>query len=147
MSTDVQVETVVARPRDEVARYTMDWRNDPTWLGAISEVRQVTDGPFGIGSQVARAATFLGRRIEYVNEVVVHEPGARLVMRSVKGPFPMTVTYEFEAVGGGTRVRVRTQGDASGFYRMAGPMLSRAVRRAVSGDLRRLKETIEARSG
>lgn len=144
MSTDVQVETIVERPRADVARYAMDWRNDREWIGALSDVRLVTGEPFGVGSQVARVASFLRKRIEYVNEVVELDPGARLVMRSVKAPFPMTVVYEFEDAGEGTRMRIRTHGDASGFYRVAGPMLSRAVRRGVERDLRRLKQVLEA---
>jgi hypothetical protein len=65
-------------------------------------------------------------------------------MRSVKAPFPMTVSYEFSpAAGGETRVRVRVEGDASGFYRLAGPLLSRSVKRSVSADLARLKSVLE----
>jgi len=144
VSTDVQAETVIGRPRTEVAAYVTDWQNDPTWIRALSDVRLVTDGPIGVGSQVERVASFLGKRIEYVNEIAELEPDRRLVMRSVKAPFPMTVTYVFEDADGGTRVRIRTQGDASGFYRVAGPLLSRAVKRGVEGDLARLKALLEA---
>jgi hypothetical protein len=86
MSTDVTVEATIDRPREEVARYAADWRNDREWIGALSEVRLVSEGSFGVGSQVARVASFLGKRIEYVNEVVEYEPGRRLVMRSVRHP-------------------------------------------------------------
>jgi uncharacterized membrane protein len=144
MSTDVEVETVIRRPRGEVADYAMDWRNDTTWIRALSEARQVTDGPVGVGSRVERVAGFLGKRIEYVNEIVELDPGERLVMRSVKAPFPMTVVYEFEDADGGTRMRIRTEGDASGFYKLAGPLLAAAVRRGVAGDLAKLKATLEA---
>jgi uncharacterized membrane protein len=142
MSTDVGVERRIQRPRDEVAAYASDWRNDKEWIGALDEVRLVQEAPL----QVARVASFLGKRIEYVNEVVEHEPGRRLVMRSVKAPFPMTVTYEFEDAGeGASLMRIRTEGDASGFYRVAGPLLSRAVKRGLERDLGQLKERLEAR--
>jgi uncharacterized membrane protein len=138
--TDVSAESTIARPRDEVAGYATDWRNDREWIGALTDVRLVQEEPL----QVARVASFLGRRIEYVNEVVDHEPGRRLVMRSVKAPFPMTVTYEFEdADGGDTLMRIRTEGDASGFYRLAGPLLSRAVKRGLERDLAQLKQKLE----
>jgi hypothetical protein len=68
MTTDITAETVVARPRREVAAYVVDWRNDPEWIGGITEARLLTGEPFGVGSRVARVAKFLGRRIEYVNE-------------------------------------------------------------------------------
>src|SRR5215208_5861422 len=134
---DVQVQTTIARPRESVAAYLFDWRNDTAWIGGISEARRVDDGDFGVGSRVARVARFLGKRIEYVNEVVDLEPGRRLAMRSVQGPFPMRVTYEVDDADGGTEVRLRNEGDASRAYRLAGPLLARAVRRATQGDLER----------
>jgi uncharacterized membrane protein len=144
MTTDVAVERRVERPREEVAAYAADWRNEKEWIGALQEVRLVQAEPL----QVARVASFLGKRVEYVNEVVEHDPGRRLVMRSVKAPFPMTVTYEFEDAGeGGSVMRIRTQGDASGFYRIAGPLLSRAVKRGLERDLGQLKERLEAGPG
>lgn len=143
MSTDVTVEVEVDRPRADVARYATDWRNDTEWIGALSSASMVTAPPFGVGSQVSRVASFLGRRIEYVNEVVLYDPDERLVMRSVKAPFRMTVTYEFEDADGGTLMRIRAEGDASGFYRLAGPVLSRAVKRSIAGDLARLKQALE----
>jgi hypothetical protein len=62
------VEQRIARPRVEVARYATDWQNEPAWIGALSESRLVTEPPFGVGSRVERVASFLGKRIEYVNE-------------------------------------------------------------------------------
>jgi uncharacterized protein YndB with AHSA1/START domain len=143
MSTDVTVETTIARPRAEVWRYTTDWRNDPSWIGAVDEAKLVTQGEFGVGSQVSRTASFAGKRFEYVNEIVDYEPESRLGMRSVKGTFPMTVAYEFEDADGGTRVRIHAQGDASGFYRFAGPALNAMVKRGIGGDLKRLKRVLE----
>jgi uncharacterized membrane protein len=144
VSTDVSAETTIERQREEVAAYAADWRNDKEWIGALDDVRLVQEEPL----QVARVASFLGKRIEYVNEVVEHEPGRRLVMRSVKAPFPMTVRYEFEdADGGGSLMRIRTQGDASGFYRLAGPLLARAVKRGLERDLRQLKANLEGPPG
>jgi hypothetical protein len=146
MRTDVTAETVIRRARGDVASYVTDWRNDPLWIGGISEARLVTLEPFRVGSQVERVASFLGKRIEYVLEVVELEPDSVLVMRSVKGPFPMLITYAFADADGGTRVTLRVQGDASGFYRIAGPMLSLGVKRSISGDLRRLKRILESGS-
>ncbi len=145
MSTRVVVEEVVRRPRGEVAAFVSDWRNDTTWIRALSESRVTTDGELGVGSRVLRVASFLGKRIEYENEIVEYVPGERLAMKSVRAPFPMDVTYEFEDADGGTRVRIRTEGDASGFYRIAGPMLARAVKKGIEEDLRQLKDVLESR--
>ena len=144
MSTDVTAEIRIARPRAEVAGYATDWRHDPTWIRALRDVRLVSGEPFGVGSRVARIAGFLGRKMEYVNEVVEWDGDRRFAMRSVKAPFPMTVVYEFEdADGDGTLMRIRAGGDASGFYRIAAPALNLAVKRGIQGDLAKLKELLE----
>jgi uncharacterized protein YndB with AHSA1/START domain len=141
---DVTAETTIARPREEVAAFATDPVNDTRWILALDSARVLTDGAPGPGMRVERIASFLGRRLEYVNEVTELEPGRRLVMRSVKAPFPMTVVYEFEdAPGGGTLMRITTQGDATGFYRVAAPALAAAVRRGVNKDLAALKRLLE----
>ena len=144
MPVDVTAETTVDRPRNEVAAYAMDPANDPVWISGITEARLLTDPPLGNGTRVERVASFLGRRIEYVLEVEEHDPTAVMVMRSVKGPFPMRVTYRFDAEGTGTRASIRVQGDAGGFYRLAAPLLSLAVKRSITRDLRNLKGLMES---
>ena len=58
------------------------------WIGDLRCARLLTPGPVRAGSQVERVAGFLGRRVKYVNEVT-ELTGDRLVMRSVRLPFPM----------------------------------------------------------
>jgi len=145
VSVDVTVEKDIARAREAVAAFVMDPVNDTRWITALTSVRTMRgDGLAGVGTRVERVASFLGRRMEYVNEITELEPGRRLVMRSVKAPFPMEVTYELEDVPGGTRMRIRAAGDAGGFYRMAGPLLGAAVRRGIEKDLTELKQLMEA---
>jgi len=143
MSVDVTVQRTIDRPREAVARFAMDPANDTRWITALHSVRKLTDGPLRPGTRVERVASFLGKRMEYVNEVVTHQPDARHVMRSVKAPFAMTITYEFEDAPAGTVARIRAEGDAAGFYRLAVPLLSAATRRSIEKDLDTLKELLE----
>ena len=146
MSTDLEVRTRIARDRSEVAAFVMDPENDTRWIEAFAEVTVLTPPPVGKGTRVSRVAQFLGKRIEYVNEITEYDPPALLAMRSVKAPFPMEVTYRFDEDGGGTRVTIHTRGDAGGFYRLAGPLLYRAVRKGVEKDLAKLKRLLETQS-
>jgi uncharacterized protein YndB with AHSA1/START domain len=140
---DVTAETTIGADRDRVAAYAMDPRNDPIWIGGIKHVEVLTDGPVEKGSTVRRLAGFMGKRIEYVMEIIELEPGRRLTMHAIRSPFPMDVTYTFEDAGAGTRVRIRVEGDPGAAYRLAGPFLPALVRRPVAGDLRRLKRIME----
>ena len=121
----------------------MDPANDLRWIGALSEVRLLAKGPVTVGSRVQRIAHFLGKRIEYVNEVDELIPGERLAMHSVKAPFAMRVSYDFQDAPGGTRVTVEAGGETAGYYRLAGPLLPFFVRAGISRDLRNLKMALE----
>ena len=144
MAIDVIAEVSINRSREDVAKYAMNPDHDAVWIGGISEAKMLTDPPVGEGTRVSRVASFLGKRIEYILEVVRYEPRSLLAMRSIKGPFPMKVTYEFEEVSGGTLARIRIGGETKGFYKLAGPLMSRAVKRNITKDLKTLKDLLES---
>ena len=145
MAVNVQVEVVINRSRNDVASYAMEPSNDPIWISGIVEAKSLTEPPLAPGTQVERVAKFLGKRIEYVLEVVEYDPDSLLVMKSIKGPFPMEVSYRFQETPGGTLARIHIQGEASGFYsKITGPVMSQAVKRNVTKDLKRLKRLLES---
>jgi hypothetical protein len=141
---DITAEVRVARAPGEVAAYMTDPAHDPEWIGGVREARLEGPPPLGAGSRVARVAAFLGRRVEYVNEVVELGP-ERLDMRSVVAPFPMRITYSFSPDGeAATTVRNRVRGEPGGFFAVFGPALAPLVKRSVQKDLERLRDRLEA---
>ena len=148
MSVDVRVETVIARPPAEVAAYAGDPSHAPEWYVNIREVAWLTPPPVAVGSRMEFVARFLGRRLAYTYEVVELVPDERLVMRTAAGPFPMETTYTWEPAGAGaTRMTLRNRGTPSGFTGLAAPVMERAMRRATSKDLERLRTLLEGGSG
>ena len=81
MAVDVTVDIVIDRPRDDVTAYAMNPDNDPVWISGIQRARMLTEPPLATGTRVERLAAFLGKRIEYVLEVVEYDPHHLLVMR------------------------------------------------------------------
>jgi hypothetical protein len=139
---DVSVERVIARPRAVVAAFAVDPGNAPEWYENIRAVEW--QPPLAVGSELGFVAQFLGRRLDYTYVVRELLPGERLVMSTAQGPFPMETTYEFADAGdGATRMTLRNRGKPSGFKRIAGPVVARAMRRANAQDLRRLQALLE----
>jgi len=137
MSVDITASVRIARDPVTVAAYMTDPANDPEWIGGLRTADLLGEPPVAVGSRVRRVAHFLGRRVEYVNEVLALD-AVHLDMRSVKAPFPMHITYRFEpAPGGGTTVSNHVRG---GGPRLLGPL----VRRNVQRDLERLRDLLEA---
>jgi uncharacterized membrane protein len=148
MSVDVQVEILIDRPVAVVAPFAGDPGNAPTWYANIKSVVWRTPPPLAVGSRLDFRAQFLGKQLAYTYEVVDLVSQRRLVMRTADGPFPMETTYTWEPEDrAATRMTLRNRGDPAGFTRLAGPMIERAMRRATSQDLARLKVLLETESG
>lgn len=143
MAVDVMTEIVIARPVEVVAAFAGDPGNAPAWYVNIEAVEWETEPPLRVGSRVAFVARFLGRRLAYTYEVVEWVAGARLVMRTAEGPFPMETVYTWVAEGDGTRMALRNRGAPSGFGRVVAPVMAAAMRRAMGKDLVRLKGILE----
>jgi uncharacterized membrane protein len=147
MPVDVITAIEIARPRDVVAAFAAEPDNAPIWYENIKSVEWRTPRPLTLGSKIAFVAQFLGRRLAYTYEIVELAPGARLVMRTAEGPFPMETTYTWEALPDGrTRMTLRNRGSPAGFARVFAPFMASAMRRANRKDLRRLKQQLESKS-
>ena len=143
MSVDVLTDITIERPVGEVSAYAADPTNAPEWYANIESVEWRTEPPVAVGSQLAFAADFMGRRLEYVYEIVELVPGERLVMRTADGPFPMETTYTWEPLGeNSTRMTLRNRGEPTGFSRLAAPLMAPAMRRANRKDLEKLRSIL-----
>jgi uncharacterized membrane protein len=144
MTVDVQTQIDINRPRSEVASYVSDPDNATSWYRNITSVEWRSPKPLTVGSLVAFAARFLGRRLEYTYEVKELVAGERFVMGTMEGPFPMETTYTWDDnPAGGTRMRLRNRGEPSGFSKLVTPVMAGAMRRANQKDLARLKTILE----
>src|SRR5919205_2602037 len=109
MNVDVTTRTHIAAPVSAVAAFASEPDNAPRWYVNIKSVERQTPRPIAVGSRFAFVAQFLGRRLEYVYQVVEYVPEKRLVMRTSDGPFPMETTYEWEPTAAGTRMTLRNR--------------------------------------
>jgi hypothetical protein len=109
----------------------------------VVECRPLTDGPLRKGSRVERVSKFLGRQFAYQYEVTDADEDSFVEMK-VDRPFPMNIRYELADAPSGTVARIRAQGEAGGFFRMAGPLLARMVRRNITQDLEAMRDYLEA---
>ena len=145
MKVDVETSIIIDKPRGKVAKFAANPANAPRWYANIESVEWKTSHQVAVGSKIAFIARFLGKQISYTYEIVEYEPLERLVMRTAEGPFPMETTYTWEALSSrSTKMTLRNRGSPSGFARIAGPKMSRSVRKANEKDLALLKTILES---
>ena len=145
----VSESVVIERPPEEVFAYVTDPQNIPEWVEAIREVHRETEGPPKEGERftVALDTGLLGRRWEQYFEVTAYEPPRRYSdRRKIGGPFQDEHTYNFEEeAGGGTHLSLTMEAHPSGFFRIFGALLEKAIQRQVRKELGTLKDMLEAR--
>ena len=144
MSIDVKPEVLIHRPRAEVAAFMFDPANDAIWTGGVVESKPLAPGRLVKGSLVERISKFMGRTFPYRYEVI-DAAGDEYVVMKVEQPFPMNIRYQLDEVDGGTRASIRASGDATGFFKIAAPLMGVMVRRNITNDLETLKTYLEAR--
>ena len=146
MPVDVETRITIERPRSEVAAYAADPDTATSWYKNIQSASWQTEPPLRVGSRVGFEARFLGREMVYTYEIREYLPGERLVMSTADGPFPMETTYTWtDTSTGGTIMALRNRGQPAGFSKLAAPLMEKAMRRANTADLARLKQILEAR--
>ena len=125
----------IDRPADEVFAFVSDASNNPRWQRGMRSCEWTSPPPIGVGSTYRQEAKFLGRTVVTEFEVVDHEPGRSITIRSTSGPFPITVRRSVTPTDGSTtRVEAVIGGDPGRFFRIAGPLLQRLAQRSVTGE-------------
>ena len=110
----------------------------------------MSGGSPGAGATFRLTGVFLGRRIPTVYEVIEYEQNRSAAWKTVSGPLPLIFQRTFERGegrgAGGTRFTVRYEAELRGFFKLVMPLLAGSVKRQHEGDLRKLKELMEARA-
>jgi len=133
----------VDRPVDEVFKYVTDPANQAVWQSGCIESRLDGGGPLGPGSRLTEVRSFMGKRLHSTLEVTAYEPARRFDLEVVEGPVPSRVRHRFESADGGTTIRFEGETEPGRAFKLAEPIIVRAVKKQSEADFRRLKQILE----
>ena len=139
----IVTEVNISRPSNEVFAYISNFENNPQWQSGQVSATFTSGGPLRVGSTYDQVARFLGRTIVSEFEVLEYEPGRLIKASSTSGSFPITFTRIVEPSGYGAAVKAIVEGDSSGFFKLAEPLMARMVQRSVDSDYQNLKRILE----
>jgi uncharacterized membrane protein len=136
----------INRPVEEVFTFVTNIENLTLWAGPVTEAKQTSEGPIGVGTTQIQSAQFLGRQMETTQEVTEYELNKKLSTKSASGPLPLEIHYTFEPIGEGTKITIEANLDAGGFFKLAEPVVGRMLNRQTASDVQTLKELLEAQA-
>lgn len=144
---NVVTEITINCPISKVSEYATNPDHAPEWYVNINSVEWKTPKPLRLGSQIAFKASFLGRELAYVYEIVEFVPQKKFAMKTANGPFPMKTIYTFQAIDENhTRMILQNKGNPKGFNKIMSLFMPVMMRRANIKDLKKIKANLERQS-
>jgi len=134
---------VIQRPLEIVFAMVSNYQNSALWVSGALEHQKITPGPIGVGTVIRTRGRFMGQQVEATRTVVAYEPPMRYAFRSAYQQVPFTTLFVFEAIPNGTRLTATVEGEPTGLYKAAMPLIFNLIRQQMEGDLRRLKKLLE----
>lgn len=138
-------EIVVDRPLDEVASFLAEVERHVEWTD-MSASRKLTEGPVRTGTQVYGEVAMGPMKFGWTYEITEFDPARVLSYRTVsRSAIGMDGSYQLQPESS-TSTRIAASGEirTRGVLRLLEPILRAELARKESGELRRLKELIEA---
>ena len=136
------VVTIDCTP-EEVFAFLSQFENLPRWNYAITQTRRLGAGPLAVGVRYAQTRS-LPTPGEETFEVTELEPGRRIAIRGMLGPFRSQSVYELRSERGSTVLTNSMTLEPTGVRSWMAQLAAPRIRSAVADNLRVLKEILEA---
>ena len=141
---DLQTRIEIDRPAGEVFAFVADQTNAPRWQRGLHEVRRITPGPVGVGTEHVFVRRFAGLKIESRNRFTAYVPGRFVSFEIPSGTISGEASYLVEPTGATSslltsEVHFRVSGPAG----LATPVLARVFERDSTRDEAALKALLE----
>jgi uncharacterized membrane protein len=141
---NVEKSITIQRTVEDVFDYVSNLSHSAEWQTGLTEIRQITDRPPGVGTQYAFVRTFLGRKLEASNEITEFTPHVKVAFKTISGSIPLEASYHFEPAEKGTKLTSKIAMQTSGFVSLAEPLVSASLQRDVEANLKVLKNMLES---
>lgn len=141
---NIQTELDLAAPAAEVFDFVADHTNAPQWQKGLHEVRRITPGPIGVGTEHEFARRFAGMRILSRNRFIEYEAGHFVSFEIPSGMITGVASYRVESTGtNSSRLISTVDFDVADLARFATPLLALIFKRANEKDEAALKALLE----
>ena len=148
-----EVTITIHRPLEDVFRFVAQGENGSKWNSAVKEVKQISEGPIGVGTRYWMLRELPSGKVENTYEIIEFEPNKKLSIKIVSGPTPFFYRYTFEPSGQSTQLSLDAEVDKEGLVEVLGTkariapefLLTRFFRGGVESNFKSLKSILETR--
>ncbi len=143
MAITITHQVYIERSPADIFNFVLNPQNHLRFASAFNQVEIVSGEPGILGTVVARSASFMGKDISTLHELVAIKPNELIAMKLIQGPMPMDEVFLLEELDGGTLVTLVLSAEPKGMLKLAAPMVKAKVDQQVSTDLENLKRILE----
>lgn len=142
----LQLETRIElrAPASKVFNFVADHTNAPRWQSGLDEIRRITPGPIGVGTEHELTRRFAGMKVVARNRFIAYEPGRFVAFEIPSGKMTGVASYLVEPTGADTcRLTSNVDFQVRGLARFAMPLLTIIFKRDDEKALATLKVLME----
>jgi uncharacterized membrane protein len=148
MAIDVGESVEIRRPASEVFDYLAHGENMPRWMSIFEKVEPESSEPPHQGSKYRYKMSTRGKA-ESTFEWTEYQPARRLAwhgppVSAGPGSLEPSGEYVLEEHDGATRVTMRMHPKTTGLMSLLSPLMARSMRKEATGNMARLKQTLES---
>ena len=140
----LEMRTELQAPASKVFDFVADHTNAPRWQSGIDDIRRITPGPLGVGTEHELTRRFAGMKVVARNRFIAYEPGRFVAFEIPSGKMTGVASYLVESTGSGTcRLTSNVDFQVGGLARFAVPLLTVIFKRDAEKALTALKLLME----
>jgi len=141
MKTDAAV--TIRQTPEKVFSYLTDVDKIQQW-SPVANMKLITSGPVGVGSQFSQTVSILGKSFDTVTEVTTSNPPTSYAFKSTSGPMAFEQRFTLTPIAEGTQLDTVIEGEPGGLLKLAGPVVASAVNKQLNDQLNKLKQLLES---
>ena len=134
---------VIDRPIQEVFAFVADHSNDKLWKPFVTESRQISSGPIGVGTRFEIVTVTWGYRRAGEVEIVEYKPDQSFAYRVHDPIYPLVARSTFSETPSGTQIHGQVEFQAKGLWKLFTPLFLIFICSQSKQTFNRLKQIIE----
>ena len=142
--TQFEFSILIDQPAEKVFALVDQPADYPRWQPDVIDAGEDSDSTAGVGAKGWQVRKVFGRAAKMTFEVTEYEVNKLKAFKSTSGPAKLEGAYLFEPVGEGTKFTIKFTSEPKGLFKLAKPLLDRAITRQWQASLATLKNLLES---